>query len=74
MFDEDRGQNGGRFYLKADTDETDTTSTDRIRLTSTGFQMSTGNDGVNGNGDSYVYWAWGQPIVGGTNNVPVTAV
>ncbi len=74
MFDEDRGQNGGRFYLKADTDETDTTSTDRIRLTSTGFQMSTGNDGVNGNGDSYVYWAWGQPIVGGSNNVPVTAV
>ena len=74
MFDEDRGQNGGRFYLKADTDETDTTSTDRVRLTSTGFQMSTGNDGVNGNGDSYVYWAWGQPIVGGTDNVPVTAV
>ena len=74
MFDEDRGQNGGRFYLKADTDETDTTSTDRVRLTSTGFQMSTGNDGVNGNGDSYVYWAWGQPIVGGPNNVPVTAV
>ena len=35
-------QNGGRFYIQ--TNDADTTSADRrIRLTSTGFKMSTDN-------------------------------
>ena len=43
-----------------------------IDILSNGFKNRTTNAGANGSGDSYIYMAFGQSLVG-TNNIPATA-
>ena len=80
LFDKHRlGYNAdgsGNEYLKADTNESESTNTNRIDILSNGFKCKTSNDGVNGNGDTYIYWAIAdEPAVAnvGTNGIPATA-
>ncbi len=47
-------------------------TTDRMDLLSNGFKMRTNGADYNGNGQSYIYMAFGQSLVG-SNNVPATA-
>ena len=51
-----------------DTEDTD----DKIDLVSNGFKLRLNNNDVNGNGNSYIYMAIGQSLVG-SNNIPCTA-
>ena len=80
LFDKHRlGYNAdgsGNEYLKTDTNEAESTNTNRIDILSNGFKCKTSNDGVNGNGDTYIYWAIAdEPAVAnvGTNGIPATA-
>ena len=45
---------------------------DKIGLMSNGFKLNSSGSGVNNNGETYLYWSWGQSIVG-SNNIPCTA-
>ena len=49
-----------------------TSATDRNDFLSNGFKMRTTDGKENGSGDTYIYMAFGQTIVG-TNNIPCTA-
>ena len=80
LFDKQRlgynDENSGNEYLKADTADTESTNTNRIDILSNGFKCTTSNDGVNGNSDTYIYWAIAdEPLVAnvGTNGIPATA-
>ena len=73
MFDSQlNGYNGDNEYLKCDTDEAISSSTNRIDILSNGFKCRTSNDGVNSASGVYTYMAFGQSIVG-SNNIPCTA-
>jgi len=73
MFDDQlNGYNGNNEYLKCDTDEAISSSTNRIDILSNGFKCRTSNDGVNSASGVYTYMAFGQSIVG-SNNIPCTA-
>ena len=77
VFDKHRlGYNGANEYLKTDTTDTESSSTNRIDFLSNGFKCRTANDGVNGNSDTYVWWAIAdEPLVSdvGNNGIPATA-
>ena len=46
--------------------------TTRMDLLSNGFKMRTGANDYNGSGQTYIYIAFGQSLVG-SNNIPCTA-
>ena len=78
LFDKHRnGMNGGsgNEYLKADTADAESTNTNRIDILSNGFKCTTSNDGVNGNTDTYIYWAIAdEPLVANVgSSIPATA-
>ena len=73
MFDDKRiGYNAknNRFYAN-DSDAEDT-SAERLDLLSNGFKIRTNGSHINESGDTMIYIAFGQSIVG-TNNIPNTA-
>mgnify|MGYP003646179871 CR=1 FL=1 len=66
------GYNQSDKVLKPNTNEVEATGWGYHDLLSNGFKM-TGNDvAMNANGQTYIYMAFGQSIVG-TNNIPATA-
>jgi len=58
--------------LFANSGDNENTSTDIMSCLSNGFKFHTSNAEVNDGGGVYVYWAFGQSLVG-SNNVPCTA-
>ena len=71
VFDSKRdGYNNGNKLLIANT--TAVESSPSFDIFSNGFKTRTTDGEWNGNGDTYVYMAFGQSIVG-TNNIPTTA-
>tara|TARA_R110002012_G_C11539084_1_gene601247 strand:+ start:22 stop:1056 length:1035 start_codon:yes stop_codon:yes gene_type:complete len=53
-------------------DNAEVTNLDRIELMSNGFKTTTTDKGANASGDTYIYIAFGQSIVG-SNNIPTTS-
>ena len=73
MHDDKRdGYNDDNEYLFASVTNVEGTNTNRIRLLSNGFSVPTTDKSHNKSGNSYIYMAFGQSIVG-TNNIPATA-
>ena len=58
-------------YSRADTDGA-AGSYDWLDLVSNGIKIRNTSDGANSSGNTYLYFAWGQTIVG-SNDVPATA-
>ena len=58
-------------YLRANTDGA-AGSYDWIDLVSNGIKIRNTSDGANSNGNTYLFFAWGQPLVG-SNNIPSIA-
>jgi hypothetical protein len=72
MFDNKRiGRNPDNEQLYSDATSTEAT-TDYIDILSNGFKLRQNNVGLNGTGETYVYMAFGQSLVG-TNDIPCTA-
>jgi len=73
MHDDKRdGYNDDNEYLRAETSSAEGSGINRIRLLSNGFQVPTTDKSHNVSGNTYVYYAVGQTLVG-SNNVPCTA-
>jgi len=73
MHDDKRdGYNDDNEYLRAETSSVESSGINRIRLLSNGFQVPTTDKSHNVSGNTYVYYAVGQTLVG-SNNVPCTA-
>ena len=72
MFDNKRiGYNVDNEQLYSDATSAEAT-TDYIAILSNGFNLRQNNVGLNGSGETYVYMAFGQSLVG-SNNIPATA-
>ena len=72
IFDNKReGYNVDNDQLYADANSTEAT-TDYIDILSNGFKFRYNSVGLNGSGETYVYMAFGQSLVG-SNDVPCTA-
>ena len=65
------GYNVDNDHLQANGSNAEGTSDD-LDILSNGFKMRTSGSGENGSGNTYIYMAFGQSLVG-SNNVPVTA-
>ena len=73
MNDSTRSTNENNNTLKANSSDAEYTSTAYgIDLLSNGFKPYTSDGNYNANGDTYIYMAFGQSLVG-SNNVPCTA-
>ena len=61
--------------LQADTNESESTIGNGFRrdIFSNGFKMQNNGTETNANGGTYIYMAFGQSLVGGDFDVPVTA-
>ena len=75
MHDDKRdGYNDDNEYLRANENSAEGSGINRIRLLSNGFQVPTTDKSHNVSGNTYVYYAVGQTLVGGTGaGVPCTA-
>ena len=72
MFDNKRlGYNVDNNNLVPNSNSAEATS-DRLDIVSNGFKFKTSSGSVNASGDTYIFMAFGQSIVG-SNNVPATA-
>jgi hypothetical protein len=67
------GFNEANYALIAQANGTEETGTNRINLLSNGFKATTSNTAVNGSGDSYIFMAFAEAPLVGSNNVPATA-
>ena len=73
-FDNKRaGFNGDNDYLKLNASETEGTSGDRIDILSNGFKLRYATGNLNENGSTFIYNAFAEAPLVGTNNVPCTA-
>ena len=74
MYDNKRkGYNTENDYVQANTTSTENSDTDQIDLLSNGFKCrATGSDS-NENGSTYIYMAFAEAPLVGSNNVPCTA-
>ena len=73
MLDKTRDPYNVAFHrIEADSTSAEYTSADWCDYLSNGIKFRNTGGGVNGNGDTYIYMAFGQTIVG-TNNTPATA-
>ena len=73
MFDDKRaGYNDANYKLVADTNDAENTDTGRINLLTNGFKITTTGTGLNYSAADYVYWAFGQTLVG-SNGIVGTA-
>ena len=73
MFDNKRiGYNPKNHRLYASTNDAEDTSAERLDLLSNGFKIRTTGSHVNESGDTMIYMAFGQSLVG-SNNIPATA-
>ena len=72
MYDNRRPGYNYNHYLTADTNGTDQTGDNWVDFLSNGFKLRKNQTGTNRSGDTYIYMAFGQSLVG-SNNVPCTA-
>ena len=61
------GYNQDNEYLFTDLSNAEGTNVNRINFFSNGFKTATSDKSHNVSGNNYIYLAWGQPIVAGTN-------
>ena len=76
MYDSKRlGYNGGDAPLFADLNNAESTDYGRIDFLSNGFKLRTTNSQLNelGSGSTYIYMAFAEAPLVGSNNVPATA-
>ena len=66
------GYNGGNDFLYANLTNVEGTG-NRMDLVSNGFKHRTSDDSNNGLADSYIYMAFAENPLVGTNNIPATA-
>ena len=70
MYDSKRlGYNGGDAPLFANLNNAESNDYGRIDFLSNGFKIRSSNDQVNNNGGSFLYMAFGQPIVSTNGNI-----
>jgi hypothetical protein len=73
MYDNKRkGYNTENDYLQANTTSSENSDTDQVDLLSNGFKWRSNGSETNTSGGTFIYMAFGQPIVG-TNNIPANA-
>jgi len=73
MYDNKRkGYNTENDYVQANTTSTENSDTDQVDLLSNGFKWRSNGSETNTSGGTFIYMAFGQPIVG-TNNIPANA-
>jgi len=75
MFDNKRnGYNGDNKSLRPNTSDTETSASNYpLDILSNGFKLLSTNNEVNGSGDTYIYTAFAENPLVGTNNIPATA-
>lgn len=67
------GYNTKNYQLEANTNVAENTSLERLLITSNGFKCLTDNAQINGSGNTYIYMAFAENPLVGTNNIPATA-
>ena len=73
MYDNKRkGYNTENDYVQANTTSSENSDTDQVDLLSNGFKWRANGSETNTNGGTFIYMAFGQPIVG-TNDIPANA-
>jgi hypothetical protein len=74
MWDSKRlGYNGGSPTIFADLANSEDTEYDRMDQLSNGFKCRINNGQLNASGGSYIYMAFAEQPLVGTNNIPATA-
>jgi hypothetical protein len=74
LFDNKRiAYNANNYPLIPSASDAEITTAGYIDLLSNGFKMRSTNDFNNKNGDTYIYMAFAEQPLVGTNNVPCTA-
>jgi len=71
FFDSKRNYNGDREFMYVNLSDSEVGG-DNMDFLSNGFKNRNTSGHQNGNGDDYIYMAFGQSLVG-TNNIPATA-
>ena len=73
MYDNKRkGYNTENDYVQANTTSSENSDTDQVDLLSNGFKWRANGSETNTNGGTFIYMAFGQPIVG-SNDIPANA-
>ena len=73
LYDNKRlGYNVDNNYLQPNTSSAENTA-DRLDIVSNGFKIRVNSDGVNDTNSTYIYMAFAEAPLVGTNNVPCTA-
>ena len=67
------GYNDDNEYLIPSLNNAQGTNVNRFRFFSNGFSVPTTEKSPNVDGNTYIYWAWGQSIVG-SNDKPNNAI
>ena len=73
MNDNKRGINGGSNWFKADGSNAELTNLVNCDLLSNGFKLRNNNDIFNDSGETFIYMAFAEAPLVGSNNVPATA-
>ena len=74
IFDTKRdGYNGKNENLFPNTSDAESSGNNRIDMLSNGFKLRTTTADINNNGHNYIYMAFAEAPLVGTNNVPCTA-
>ena len=74
MLDNKRaGYNQSNYWLEADTSDAEGTTANWIDIFSNGFKLNLSGSAGNGDGNSYIYMAFAEAPLVGSNNVPCTA-
>jgi len=73
MYDNRRPGYNYNYYLTANTAGAEVTSDNWVDFTSNGFKLRKGQTGTNRSDDTYIYMAFAEAPLVGTNNIPCTA-
>jgi len=73
LYDNKRiGHNPNNYTLFPNTNSADSDN-DRLDILSNGFRPKINSDGLNDNASTYVYWAFAENPIVGSNNIPAVA-
>tara|TARA_R100001079_G_C4430710_1_gene144066 strand:- start:117 stop:1160 length:1044 start_codon:yes stop_codon:yes gene_type:complete len=74
IFDDERlGYNPYNYRLNPNASEAETTTTNHVDIMSNGFKIRTDQQQFGTNGATYIYMAFAEAPLVGTNNIPATA-
>ena len=73
MYDNRRPSYNYNHYLRANTSGAEVTTDNWVDFLSNGFKLRKGQTGTNRSGDTYIYMAFAEEPLTGTNGVPCTA-